>query len=399
MIISAADRVASVKEYYFSTKNRELAQISAERKARGLEPVINLGIGAPDRMPPMAAIEELGTNAKLPNVHKYENYKGTPELRGAFAEWYRRWYHVELNPENQIQPLAGSKEGILITSLAFLNEGDKVLVPNPGYPTYSSSARLAMAQIVEYDLDPALGFYPDLDAIEKMDLEGVKMMWVNYPNMPTGAHASLELFEKLVAFGLKHKILICSDNPYSFVLNDNPLSIFQVPGAFECCIEMNSLSKAHNMSGWRVGMVAGAPDVVSELLKVKSQMDSGMFRSMQMAAVKALQQGPEWYEWLNGEYRERQKVAEQIMELVGAEYTSGGQGLFVWGRLKADNPIIAGYREEKTLGERLSDKLLYEKAVFMTPGMVFGSNGNDYIRISLCADVPTLNKVIEILKK
>lgn len=398
MIITPADRVASVKEYYFSTKNRELAAINVERKAQGLDPVVNLGIGAPDRMPPMAAIEELSAVAHQAGSHKYENYKGTPELRGAFADWYRKWYNVELDPATQIQPLTGSKEGILITSMAYLNAGDKVLIPNPGYPTYSSSARLCQAQIVEYDLVPELGFYPDFDALENMDLEGVKMMWVNYPNMPTGAHASRELYEKLVAFGLKHRILIINDNPYSFVLNDNPLSIFEIPGAFECCIEMNSLSKAHNMSGWRIGMVAGAPDIIAELLKVKSQMDSGMFRAMQMAAVKALQQGEDWYRWLNDEYRKRQLVAERIMETIGARYTPGGQGLFVWGRISEDNPMIAGYRTEKTLGERMSDYLLYEKGVFLTPGMVFGTNGNDYIRISLCADVPTLEKVIEKLK-
>lgn len=397
MIIQPANRVEGLKEYYFSTKNREIASISSERRAEGKLPVINLGIGAPDRMPPMAAIEALCDSAHQSGSHKYENYKGTPELRGAFADWYRRWYHVELDPETQIQPLVGSKEGILITSLAFLNAGDKVLVPNPGYPTYTSSARIAQAEVVSYPLVPEKGFYPDFDYLESLDLTGVKMMWINYPNMPTGAHASLELYAKVVDFALRHSILVCNDNPYSFVLNDNPLSIFQIPGAFECCIEFNSLSKALNMSGWRIGMVAGAPEIVAELLKVKSQMDSGMFRSMQMAAVKAVNQGPEWYEALNSEYRKRQVVAERIMARIGAEYTSGGQGLFVWGRLREDNPLIAGYRPEKTLGERMSDFLLYEKGVFLTPGMVFGTAGNDYVRISLCAGVPDLERVLEVL--
>lgn len=397
MIIPLADRLGSIKEYYFSTKNRELAALSAERVAQGLDPVVNLGIGAPDRVPPMDAINELCEVAKLPNVHKYQNYKGTPELRGAFAKWYKEWYGTDLDPETQIQPLMGSKEGILIACMTFLNAGDKVLIPNPGYPTYASSAALVQAEAVPYDLVADLGFYPDFDALEKMDLEGVKMMWINYPNMPTGAPASMELYEKVVDFGRRHNILICNDNPYSFVLNDKPLSIFNVPGAFDCCIEMNSLSKAQNMSGWRVGMVAGAPDVISAMLKVKSQMDSGMFRPMQMAAVKALEQGQDWYDQLNSEYRERQKVAVEIMQMIGAECRPA-QGLFVWGRLREDNPVIAGYRTEKTLGERMSDKLLYEKGVFITPGMIFGSNGRDYVRISLCADVPTLKKVIEKIK-
>lgn len=397
MIIPTADRLESIKEYYFSTKNRELASLSAERTAKGLDPVVNLGIGAPDRMPPMDAIEELSSNAHLAGVHKYQNYKGTPELRGAFARWYKKWYNTELDPETQIQPLMGSKEGILIACMTFLNAGDKVLIPNPGYPTYASSAALVQAEAVPYDLVADLGFYPDFDALEKMDLTGVKMMWINYPNMPTGAPATMELYEKVVDFGRRHNILICNDNPYSFVLNDKPLSIFNVPGAMDCCIEMNSLSKAQNMSGWRVGMVAGAPDVISALLKVKSQMDSGMFRPIQMAAVKALEQGQEWYDQLNGEYRERQKVAVEIMQKIGAECRPA-QGLFVWGRLRSDNALIQGYREEKTLGERMSDKLLYEKGVFITPGMIFGSNGCDYVRISLCADVPTLNKVLEKIR-
>lgn len=396
MIIAPAERLDSIREYYFSTKNRELAALNAERLARGEESVINLGIGAPDRMPPLDVIACLADSAQRPDVHKYQSYRGIPELRRAFAQWYKRWYNTDLDPETQIQPLMGSKEGILITCTAFLNAGDKVLIPNPGYPTYSSAAALVQAEAVPYDLVADKGFQPDFEALEAMDLSGVKMMWINYPNMPTGAPATLELYAKAVEFGHRHNILVCNDNPYSFVLNDRPLSIFNVPGAFDCCIEMNSLSKAQNMSGWRIGMVAGAPEVISTLLKVKSQMDSGMFRPMQLAAVKALEQGPEWYASLNAEYAERQKVAVEIMHRLGAECRPA-QGLFVWGRLSHDNEMIADYHTEKTLGERMSDKLLYEKGVFITPGMVFGSNGNDYIRISVCADVPTLKKVLEKL--
>lgn len=397
MIIRPADRVSSVKEYYFSVKNREIAALNAARKASGEDPIVNLGIGAPDRMPPAQVIEQLCEEARRPDAHKYQSYKGIPELRRAFAAWYRKWYGTELDPETQIQPLMGSKEGILITCLAFLNAGDKVLIPNPGYPTYASAAAMVQAEALPYDLVPELGFQPDFEALEKMDLSGVKLMWINYPNMPTGAPASEELYRKAVDFGRRHNILVCNDNPYSFVLNDKPLSILSIPGAFDCCIELNSLSKAQNMSGWRIGMVAGAADVISELLKVKSQMDSGMFRAMQLAAVKALEQGEDWYRQLNEEYKLRQQYAIRIMEMLGAECRPA-QGLFVWGRLRGDNPLIAAYHAEKTLGERMSDKLLYEKGVFITPGFIFGSNGNDYVRISVCADVPTLEKVIEKLK-
>lgn len=396
MIIEPADRVRSVKEYYFSVKNREIASLNAARKAEGRDPVINLGIGAPDRMPPQEAIEALRSDALRSDAHKYQSYKGIPELRRAFSDWYGKHYNTRLDPDTQIQPLMGSKEGILITCLAFLNAGDKVLIPNPGYPTYASAVAMVQAEALPYDLVPELGYQPDFEALEKMDLSGVKMMWINYPNMPTGAPASLELYSKVVDFGRRHGIMVCNDNPYSFVLNDKPLSIFNVPGAFDCCIELNSLSKAQNMSGWRIGMVAGAADVISELLKVKSQMDSGMFRPMQIAAVKALEQGDEWYAQLNDEYRERQKLAVRIMEKIGAECRPA-QGLFVWGRLRPDNPLIAGYHTEKSLGERMSDRLLYDKDVFITPGFIFGSNGRDYVRISVCANLETLNKVIERL--
>lgn len=382
-MIKAADRTAGVKEYYFSTKNRQIAAMNADGRT---EPIINLGIGSPDGMPPMEAIDELCTQARKSGVHGYQNYTGIPELREAYAKWYRRWYGVELDPVKEIQPLTGSKEGILITSLAFLNPGDKVLVPNPGYPTYTSAAKLCQAEIVEYELMEDLGWQPDFEALESLDLDGVKMMWVNYPNMPTGAPATPELYRKLIEFGIKHDILICNDNPYSFILTDEHLSILSFPGARGNCLELNSLSKAHNMAGWRIGMVAGAPEIISEILKVKSQMDSGMFRPLQLAAVQALGQGPEWFEKLNAEYKSRRKAACAIMDALGAKYNPDSQGLFIWGKIKG-NP------------EEVSDFLLEKAGVFITPGVVFGSKGSHYLRISLCAPVPRLERALEKIKE
>lgn len=382
MIIPPAERTADVREYYFSTKNRQIAAMNADGRT---EPVINLGIGAPNGRPPQAAIDALGAEAQKDGVHAYQDYRGTAELRKAFADWYSRWYGVQLDFNTQVQPLVGSKEGILIVSLAFLNKGDKVLVPNPGYPTYSSSARLCEATMVPYDLVEELGWQPDFDALEKMDLSGVKLMWTNYPGMPTGAPATRELFEKLVDFGRRHGILIVNDNPYSFVLSDEPLSILSVPGAFDCAIELNSLSKAHNMSGWRIGVVVGAADCVAQLLKVKSQMDSGMFRPMQIAAVQALAQGPEWFEALNAEYRRRRSAAARIMDLLGAKYNPDSQGLFLWGKVGGDS--IAK-----------SDFLLEKAGVFITPGDIFGSNGQGYLRISLCKNVPEYERAVEKIK-
>lgn len=376
MIIKPAKRTESVKEYYFSKKNREIAQMNLDGRT---EPVINLGIGAPDGRPPQAAIDRLCQTAQLDGVHKYQSYNGIPELRQAFADWYGRWYGVTLDPTCEIQPLTGSKEGILLICLAFLNKGDKILIPDPGYPTYSSSARLCEAEIVSYDLKEELGFQPDFDELEKMDLSGVKLMFTNYPNMPTGAPASRELYRKLVDFGRRHGIMICNDNPYSFILTDEHLSILEVEGAKDCCLELNSLSKAHNMSGWRLGMVAAASDVISEILKVKSQMDSGIFRGLQLAAVEALSCGDEWFDSLNAEYKARRKVACEIMELIGAKYNPASQGLFVWG--KVDRP-----------GVEYSDKFLYQAGVFITPGFIFGKNGENYVRISLCAPVSTLEE-------
>lgn len=384
MIIQPAERTRSVKEYYFSKKNREIAALNADGRS---EPVINLGIGSPDGRPPQIAIDTLRESAMKDGNHAYQPYIGIPELRKAYAGWYSRWYGVNLDPSSEIQPLTGSKEGILIISLTFLNKGDKVLVPDPGYPTYSSSARLCEAEIVTYDLVEELGWQPDFDALEKMDLEGVKMMWTNYPNMPTGAPADPALYEKLVDFGRAHGILVCNDNPYSFILSDEHYSILAVPGAKDCCLELNSLSKAHNMAGWRLGMVASSAEVVYEILKVKSQLDSGIFRPLQLAAVEALSQGPEWFAALNGEYRRRQLAAGRIFDLLGVRYNPASQGLFLWGRVPDGvNPVA------------LSDKLLYEAGVFITPGFIFGRNGEKYLRISLCAKEEVLSRAYEKIK-
>ena len=338
-------------------------------------------------MPPQEAIEALTASAIRSGSHAYQSYVGLPELRQTFADWYARWYGVELDPSKEIQPLVGSKEGILLISLAFLNKGDKVLVPDPGYPTYSSASKLVEAEIVTYDLKVENGWQPDFEALEQMDLSGVKIMWTNYPGMPTGAPATEELYAKLVDFGKRHGIMICNDNPYSFILNDNPLSILAQPGAKDCCLELNSLSKAHNMAGWRVGMVAAEAEVIEQILKVKSQMDSGMFKPLQLAAVEALKQGPEWFAQLNEEYSRRRVLAGEIFDLLGVEYDHKSAGMFLWGKVPSGK------------GETLADKILYEAGVFITPGFIFGKNGEDYIRISLCAKPEVLGTAAERIRQ
>ena len=420
MIIRPAKRTESVQEYYFSRKLKEIARMNSERLENGEEPVINLGIGSPDGMPLMEAVETLCESAHQPGNHAYQSYVGLPELRKAFADWYARWYGVSLDPVNEIQPLVGSKEAILLISLAFLDKGDKVLVPDPGYPTYSSASKLVEAEIVTYDLREDNGWWPDFDALERMDLSGVKIMWTNYPNMPTGAPASEDLYARLVDFGRRHGIMICNDNPYSFILNDHPLSILAQAGAKECCLELNSLSKAHNMAGWRIGMVAAAPEVISEILKVKSQMDSGMFKPLQLAAVKALEQGPEWFAELNAEYRRRRELAGNIFDMLGVEYDHDSTGMFLWGKIGqavtsigprlrcTQAPPARGWEntnsshqparpseQQLSIGAQVSDRLLYEAGVFITPGFIFGKNGEDYIRISLCAKPEVLKKAAD----
>ena len=387
MIIKAANRTESVSEYYFSRKLMEIAAMNAERSVRVEELVINLGIGSPVGMPPMEAIEALCESAREPGNHAYQSYVGLPQLRQAFADWYRKWYGVELDPGSQIQPLVGSKEAVLLISLAFLDKGDKVLVPDPGYPTYSSASKLVEAEILTYDLREDNGWWPDFEALERMDLEGVKIMWTNYPNMPTGASASEELYAKLVDFGRRHGILICNDNPYSFILNDRPLSILAQPGAMDCCLELNSLSKAHNMAGWRIGMVASDAEVIAQILKVKSQMDSGMFKPLQLAAVQALAQGPDWFRELNDEYRRRRILAGEIFDMLGVTYDKNSSGMFLWGKVSTAD------------GRQLSDRILYEAGVFITPGFIFGKNGDEYVRISLCSKPQVLKQASERISK
>lgn len=381
--IVPARRIECVEEYYFSVKLKEIAQMNAAGAN-----VINLGIGSPDLPPSAATITALCEGACAPGAHGYQSYIGIPELREGFAAWYRRYYGVELNPVDEVLPLMGSKEGIMHISLAFLNEGDGVLIPNPGYPTYASVSKLTGARILPYPLREEHGWHPNLEALEAADaageisLAGVKLMWCNYPNMPTGANGSMKLFEKLVAFGRRHNIIICHDNPYSFILNDKPLSILGVPGAKEICVELNSMSKASNMPGWRIGMVASNKQFIEWILRVKSNMDSGMFRPMQLAAAEALKAGPEWYAGMNDVYARRRALAGAIMERIGAKVREGQVGLFLWGRVEEDAKVLC-------------DRVLYGAKVFITPGFIFGSEGERYVRISLCANETALDEALK----
>jgi LL-diaminopimelate aminotransferase len=368
--ITPAQRVQQVKEYYFSRKLREVAELNA----KGAD-IISLGVGGPDRPPHKDVIETLCEEAHKPNTHGYQPYVGIPELRKAFADWYKKNYDVTLDPKSEIQPLIGSKEGILHISLAFLNPGDGVLVPNPGYPTYTSVSRLVGAEIFNYDLTEEGNWEPDFKALERMPLDKIKLMWVNYPNMPTGHRASMKLFERIVDFGRRHNIVIVNDNPYSFILNDKPLSIMNVEGAKETAIEMNSLSKSHNMPGWRIGMLASNPTFIGWILKVKSNIDNGQFRPMMLAAVEALHCQQSWYEEVNSAYRTRRKVAEKIMGKLGCKFDSTQSGLYLWGRIP----------DSAEGSEQFADHILYDAHVFLTPGFIFGSNGERFIRISLCA--------------
>lgn len=381
--IQPADRVSSVKEYYFSKKLREIAQMNAN----GAD-IISLGIGGPDLPPDASVIDTLCEEANKPNTHSYQPYVGIPELRAAFADWYKRHYGVELDPQTEIQPLIGSKEGILHITLAFINPGDGVLVPNPGYPTYTSVSNLAQAEIFSYDLDENNGWQPDFEALEKLPLERIKLMWVNYPNMPTGAPASRELFQRLVDFGHKHNIVIVNDNPYSFILHKEQLSILSVDGAEDIAIEMNSLSKSHNMAGWRIGMVAANPTFIQWILRVKSNIDSGQFRPMMTAAVKALHLGDEWYAHVNNNYARRRVIAEQIMDTLGCQFDPNQAGLFLWGKIPADAESA----------EAFADNILYNASVFITPGFIFGSRGERYVRISLCATEQKMTEALNRIK-
>lgn len=379
-----ANRLTGVSEYYFSKKLKEVAQMNAEGKN-----VISLGIGSPDMPPSEQTVSTLCQEAQNADGHGYQPYVGIPELRKAFAGWYQQWYNVELNPNTEIQPLIGSKEGILHVTLAFVNPGEQVLVPNPGYPTYTSLSNILGAEVVTYNLKEENGWMPDFEELEAMDLTRVKLMWTNYPNMPTGANATPELYEKLVDFARRKGIIIVNDNPYSFILNDKPLSILSVPGAKECCIEFNSMSKSHNMPGWRIGMLASNADFVQWILKVKSNIDSGMFRAMQLAAAKALEAGKDWYASNNQNYRNRRQLAGEIMEALQCTYDDNQVGMFLWGKIPASCTDV----------EELTEKVLHQARVFITPGFIFGSNGARYIRISLCCKDEKLTEALERIKE
>ena len=382
--IVPSNRVSQVKEYYFSKKLKEVALLNA----KGMN-IISLGIGGPDRPPHTSVIDALCDDANKSDSHGYQPYVGLPALRQAYADWYKRWYGVELNPANEIQPLIGSKEGILHITLAFINPGDGVLVPNPGYPTYTSVSKLAEAEIFTYNLKEENRWYPDFAEVEKLPLDKIKLMWVNYPNMPTGAPATIELYEKIVAFGKKHGIVIVNDNPYSFILNDNPISLLAVEGAKDIAIEMNSLSKSHNMAGWRMGMLASNAKFVEWVLKVKSNIDSGQYRPMMKAAIEALNDcNEEWFADLNAVYAARRKVAEEIIEALGCTFDANQRGLFLWGKIP----------ETAESSEKFADNILYNARVFLTPGFIFGSNGERFIRISLCATEEKMKEALSRIK-
>lgn len=381
--IQPADRVGRIQEYYFSRKLKEVAAL--RRQGRD---IISLAIGGPDRAPAPDVIDTLAAEAREPGNHSYQSYVGLPELRQAYADWYRRSYGVNLDPDTEILPLIGSKEGILHISMAFLNPGDGVLVPDPGYPTYSSVSNLVGAEIFRYNLIEGNRWQPDFEELEKLPLEKIKLMWINYPHMPTGTPASLQLFSRIVEFGKKHGIVIAHDNPYSFILNEKPLSLLQIPGAMDIAVEMNSLSKSHNMAGWRLGMVASNPTFINWILKVKSNVDSGQFKPVMLAAVKALQAPPQWYEELNAVYARRRKIAETIMEALGCHFDPAQRGLFLWGRIP----------EEAESGERFADELLQNKDIFITPGFIFGKGGERYVRLSLCAPEERMTQALNRIK-
>ncbi len=417
-----ADRLADVTEYYFSRKLKEVAAMNAEGKD-----IISLAIGSPDMPPSPETVETLCEEAQKPTAHGYQPTVGIPELRSAMARFYKRWYGVELDPSTEIQPLIGSKEGILHVTLAFVNPGDEVLVPNPGYPTYTSLSKLLGAKIVNYDLLPENDWQPDFEQLEKMDLSRVKLLWTNYPNMPTGARARRETYERLVDFALRHGIIVVNDNPYSFIRPNGPtptpnpslagmgevtfsaeelsaplpareglgeglglLSILQVPRAKECCIEFNSMSKSHNMPGWRVGMLASNKQFVQWILKVKSNIDSGTFRAIQLAAAKAYDNSEQWHLQANVEtYAPRRRYAEEIMQVLGCQFDPQQTGMFLWGRIPDTYNNV----------EELTERVLHEARVFITPGFIFGSNGERYVRISLCAKEEKLDEALRRVKK
>lgn len=370
--IKPASRLDAVQEYYFSRKLKEVARLNAEG-----QDIISLAIGSPDQPPSPQTIDKLCEVAHDPSAHGYQPTMGTMELRKAMADFYHRWYGVEVDAASEVQPLIGSKEGILHITLAFVNPGDEVLVPNPGYPTYTSLSKILGAKVVNYNLDEDNGWQPDFEELEHRDLSRVKLMWTNYPNMPTGGDARMETYRKLVDFARRHDIVVVNDNPYSFILNEHPLSLLQVEGAKDCCIELNSMSKGYNMPGWRVGMCVSNPQFISWILKIKSNIDSGTFRGLQLAAAEALTTNTEeWHREYNvNVYRRRREIAERIMQALGCTYDDSQVGMFLWGKI-ADKYANA---------EQLTERVLHEARVFITPGFIFGSNGERYVRISLCA--------------
>jgi LL-diaminopimelate aminotransferase len=381
--MQTAKRLEGIGEYYFSQKLREIDELNKAGRN-----VINLGIGSPDLPPHPDVIKILQDESAKPNVHAYQNYKGSPVLRQAFAKWYQRYYGVILNPDTEVLPLIGSKEGIMHVCMTYLNEGDKALVPNPGYPTYRSAVKMAGGICVDYELKEVNSYFPDFKALEQSDLSQVKLMWVNYPQMPTGQLPTRELFEQLIAFGKKHNILICHDNPYSFILNNFPMSLLSIEGAKDIAVELNSLSKSQNMAGWRIGVLCGAKERIDEVLRFKSNMDSGMFLPVQLAAAKALSLGDDWYESINKIYTERRSKVYELLDVLQCSYSKDQAGMFMWARI----PDI--YKDSY----ELSDKVLYGSNVFITPGGIFGSAGNNYIRISLCGSIEKFEEAIRRVK-
>lgn len=383
--IKPADRLSQVAEYYFSRKLKEIDRLNAEGKD-----IVSLAIGSPDMPPSRQTIDKLCEVARQAGSHGYQPTMGTPELRQAMAGFYKRWYGVSIDPQTEIQPLIGSKEGILHITLAFVNTGDKVLVPNPGYPTYTSLSKLLGAEVVTYNLREDDGWQPDFEQLEAMDLTGVRLMWTNYPNMPTGAPARMETYRRLVSFARRHNIVVVNDNPYSLILNEKPVSLMQVEGAKDCCIELNSMSKSHNMPGWRVGMCVSNRQFIQWILKVKSNIDSGTFRGIQLAAAEAYNNSDAWHRQANIEtYRRRRSLAEAIMQELGCEYGGDQVGMFLWGRIP----------DRYATAEELTEKVLHRARVFITPGFIFGSNGERYVRISLCAKDEKMEEALKRIKE
>jgi aspartate/methionine/tyrosine aminotransferase len=379
-----ADRLSGIEEYYFSTKLRQIDEMNKAGKK-----VINLGIGSPDLPPHPDVIKTLESEAEKRNQHGYQNYKGSPVLRNAIAKWYQKWYDVTLNPDSEILPLIGSKEGIMHICMTYINDGDIVLIPNPGYPTYKSAAKIAGATVYAYTLKKENHWLPDFEELKKLDFQKVKVMFANYPQMPTGQLPTKQMFEELIAFAKKYQILIVHDNPYSFILNNNPMSLLSIEGAKDVVIELNSFSKSHNMAGWRIGMLCGAKERINEVLKFKSNMDSGMFLPVQLAAAKALELEQDWYDSINEVYKKRREKVFELLDLLNCSSDKNQAGLFVWAEIPKE------YKD----GFELTDKVLNDSNVFITPGGIFGSAGEKYIRVSLCATEEKLHEAIDRIKR